>query len=593
MVRSTSLAPQGEAVPVVIGVTIRELLEASRLCQTTDVEASVSLAQQARVLSRTGAEPACEAEALYRLASLEYLSGRLNEAFAIAVDARDLAGKADAPVVEVWAMNLISMVHFDAGNFAEALTCSLRALDIYRVSEQTGGEGNLLNTVAAIYHSLGDLDRALVTYEAAMTSNKALDRPEFDAVTLHNMAEIRAARSEHLLAASLSEQALGLSRDHSPELVPELLARLAESYCALDLLDLAEGCIAEGRLLVGAPVVPELDIEDGQPRVPPTASPFALAMIQGLIHTRRGHLDAAVDEYSTALGNARQRAANADELRAHAELAAVHKLLGQFEHALRHQEARFECHEQIFSQGADLRFKTLQIAYETETARQQAEIFRLRTGELEGMVRGRTTNLEEHHLEAFQRLAGLAEFRDADVGEHSVRIGDLSAEIATELGEPDPWVQQLRLASRLHDIGKVGVSDAILLKPGPLTPDEFEVIKTHTVVGGDILAGSSSSLIQMASTVAVSHHERWDGTGYPHGLAGFDIPVGGRIVAIADVFGALTRHHSYKRAWSTLDAIRYIHDGSGTQFEGRIVEAFLRVMRRRYPEFAAELSALI
>ena len=131
-------------------------------------------------------------------------------------------------------------------------------------------------------------------------------------------------------------------------------------------------------------------------------------------------------------------------------------------------------------------------------ARQQAEILRLRTGELEALVRGRTYDLEEYQLEAFQRLAVLAEFRDTDTGEHTIRVGDLSASIATELGSDREWVSQLRLAGRLHDIGKVAVPDSILMKPGPLTPAEFDVMKTHTTIGAEILAGSSSPLIQLA-----------------------------------------------------------------------------------------------
>ena len=212
------------------------------------------------------------------------------------------------------------------------------------------------------------------------------------------------------------------------------------------------------------------------------------------------------------------------------------------------------------------------------------------TGDLEAMVRNRTTELEEYQLEAFQRLAVLAEFRDTDTGEHTVRVGDLASEIATELGETKVWVQQLRLAARLHDIGKVSVPDSILLKPGPLTPAEFEVMKTHTTIGASILAGSSSPLIQLASTVALCHHERWDGSGYPAGLRGADIPLGGRVVTVADVFDALTSHRSYKHAWSPLEAIKFIRSATGTQFEPRVVDAFLRVMARRHPELVAAWS---
>ncbi|HRE02575.1 MAG TPA: HD domain-containing protein, partial [Ilumatobacteraceae bacterium] len=137
--------------------------------------------------------------------------------------------------------------------------------------------------------------------------------------------------------------------------------------------------------------------------------------------------------------------------------------------------------------------------------------------------------------------------------------------------------------ARLHDIGKVAVPDAILLKPGPLSVDEFEVMKTHTTIGAQILSGSTSSLIQLGAVVALNHHERWDGTGYPAGLSGTDIPRSGRIVTVADVFDALTSVRVYKHAWSQADALAYIAGARGTQFEPEVVDAFIRVITRRIP----------
>ena len=270
-------------------------------------------------------------------------------------------------------------------------------------------------------------------------------------------------------------------------------------------------------------------------------------------------------------------------------MAELYKSLGQYENALNHQEARFDKHNVLFSRGTDLRIKTLQIAHDTETARQQAEILRLRTGELEEMVRGRTYDLEEYQLEALQRLAVIAEFRDTDTGEHTIRVGDLAREIAVELGESDEFAERLRLAGRLHDIGKVAVPDAILLKAGPLTSAEFEVMKTHTTVGAEILSGSSSPLIQLAAEVALNHHERWDGTGYPSGLIGKAIPMSGRIVAVADVYDALRSERPYKRAWPMLEAIRYIIASSELHFEPRIVDAFLQIILRAHPEITDDL----
>jgi len=580
----------GGAASLTVGKTTRELLDAARACESTDIAAARSMAQHARVLSHTQGDPATESEALYRLASIAYASNQADDAFAIALDARELARQSGAIVVEVWALNLVGIVHYNAGNFSEALGCALQAVELYRSTDHEVDEGNLLNTVAIIHHSLGDTDRALVTYEAALTANKGYDRFDNDAITLANMAEVRAGRNENFLAVSLAEEALELSREHAPSFVPEILARLGESYCALDLLDRADECLSEGREVLAARTA-----SSGDQNLP-TESLLALMMAQGKVDVARGNLEAASTTYLRALEMAQQIGKDGKPikpevvLRAHSELSQVFKQLRRFEEALFHQESRFSMHQDLFGGATDLRIKTLQIAHDTEAARQQAEILRLRTSELEAMVRGRTNELEEYQLEAFQRLAVLAEFRDTDTGEHTIRVGDLAADVADELGEPKVWVQQLRLAARLHDIGKVAVPDSILLKPGPLTPAEFDVMKTHTTIGAEILSGSSSPLIQLASTVALHHHERWDGSGYPFGLRGADIPASGRIVTVADVFDALTSHRSYKHAWTPLEAIQFIRSATGTQFEPRVVDAFLRVMTRRYPELAPQFA---
>jgi putative two-component system response regulator len=556
-----------------VGKSIRELLDDARACQVTDEAAARAMAQQARVLARTLHDGPGEAEALFRLASIAYTSGQSDEAFALALDSRDLARSTGAAVIEAFALNVIGLVHHSAGNFSEALEYGLKALELYRTSDHGVAEGALLNAIAAIHHDLGDADRAIVTYEAALNLSRASDRESANwhlnhVTILHNMAQIRARRNEHLLAISLESEALEICRESVAEYVPQLLGALADSYGELDMLDEADRLLDEAWELR---TEGDLDTE------------YTVVKARGKVAALRGDLRAALDAYVRALECARASDSLPLQLQTLTDLAQVCKDLGDFEQALGYQEERFRVHETIFSEGTDLRIKTLQIAHDTENARQQAEILRLRTGELEDLVRGRTYDLEEYQLEAFQRLAVLAEFRDTDTGEHTIRVGDLSAEIALELGEDPEWVDQLRLAGRLHDIGKVAVPDSILLKPGALTPDEFDVMKTHTTIGAEILSGSSSPLIQLASEVALNHHERWDGSGYPNGLAGEDIPISGRVVTIADVYDALTSHRTYKHAWTPAEAIQYVVASSGAQFEPRIVDAFLRVMRRTHP----------
>ncbi|MDQ2730723.1 MAG: response regulator [Armatimonadota bacterium] len=196
---------------------------------------------------------------------------------------------------------------------------------------------------------------------------------------------------------------------------------------------------------------------------------------------------------------------------------------------------------------------------------------------LEEKVTERTQQLEESQVEILERLAQAAEFRDDDTGQHTRRVGTVSALIATEIGLPDNIVELIRRTAPLHDVGKIGIPDNVLLKPGKLLPLEFERIKQHTTIGASMLAAGRSELVQMARRIALSHHERWDGSGYPHGLSGEDIPIEGRIVAVADVLDALTHVRPYKQAWSYADATVEIQRQMGRQFDPTIVEAFLRL----------------
>jgi putative two-component system response regulator len=183
--------------------------------------------------------------------------------------------------------------------------------------------------------------------------------------------------------------------------------------------------------------------------------------------------------------------------------------------------------------------------------------------------------LEQAQFEMLARLAAAAELHDDDTGQHTLRVADLSVAIGRTLGLPDAQLELLRLAAPLHDVGKIAISDAVLCKRGKLTPEEFEQVKTHTTSGARMLAGSAFELLALAEQTALTHHERWDGSGYPVGLAGEAIPITGRIVAVADVFDALTHSRPYKDAWSREDAIAEMASQAGRHFDPQVVEAFL------------------
>jgi len=198
---------------------------------------------------------------------------------------------------------------------------------------------------------------------------------------------------------------------------------------------------------------------------------------------------------------------------------------------------------------------------------------------LEAKVQERTQELEAAQIEIIERLARAAEFRDDNTGQHTERVGQMAALVAQEAGMPAAQVALIRRAAPLHDVGKIGIPDAVLLKLGKLTDEEFALVKTHTTIGARILSGSRFGLLKLAEEIALCHHERWDGSGY-EGLAGEHIPLPGRIVAVADVFDALTQKRPYKAAWPIGDAVAEIERQRHRQFDPAVVDAFLRVISR-------------
>ncbi len=218
--------------------------------------------------------------------------------------------------------------------------------------------------------------------------------------------------------------------------------------------------------------------------------------------------------------------------------------------------------------------------------------------ELEHEVARRTKELEESRRQVIQCLARAAEFRDNETGFHVLRVGRYAGIIARELGFSQPQVEAIDLAAQLHDVGKIGIPDAILHKPGKLDPEEFEFIqkhcgfgkkiiepmpqtewsvaKKHTEVGGKLLNVPTSPVLKIAARIALTHHEQWDGNGYPFGLVGEEIPIEGRITAIADVFDALSSRRSYKKAFARKRCLAIMAEKRGTHFDPQIYDAFLR-----------------
>lgn len=197
---------------------------------------------------------------------------------------------------------------------------------------------------------------------------------------------------------------------------------------------------------------------------------------------------------------------------------------------------------------------------------------------LERKVRERTAQLHDTRLEIIRRLGLAAEYKDNETGLHIIRISKMCQTMGKAAGMTQSDAELLLNASPMHDIGKIGIPDRILLKPGKLDAGEWKTMQTHASIGADMLSGHSSELLNMAKEIALTHHEKWDGSGYPMGLKGEGIPLAGRICAVCDVFDALTSVRSYKKAWSVEDSVKEVQRGSGTHFDPDMVDIFTETL---------------
>ena len=204
--------------------------------------------------------------------------------------------------------------------------------------------------------------------------------------------------------------------------------------------------------------------------------------------------------------------------------------------------------------------------------------------ELESEVTKRTEELKRAFerikaasLDTIYRLSMASEYKDEDTGAHIKRMSRYSAAVARQIGLDESTIETILYAAPMHDLGKIGIPDVILMKPGKLDPVEWEIMKLHTVIGAKILKGSDAEFIRLGETIALSHHEKWDGSGYPNSLKGTEIPIAGRITAIADVFDALTSKRPYKEPFSVEKSLTIVREGRGSHFDPDVVDAFFAI----------------
>ena len=536
--------------------------------------AALELAQRTVERARSSNHPYL-AGALITLALFGWRKGDWVSAIAHLSEAGEQPYLSQDPPTQLRHLTSLGAVLHSLGDLDAAAERYGEALSLARHLQDTMGEARALNNLALIEQQLEHYPESLILFMQTLERREAVGdeigscRTHINIIGLYLswLEQSDIYNSEELLAQALEHARVAQQLAH--KLDNPFLCGMCACYTAR--VQVFAGDYSDARVQV------ELAFKFARTLESADFTANAQEAL-GLLEQAEGSFDLALKAYGPALTGFHDLKQRDQEIGLHRRLSKLYRLTGRFDMALEHTEAAHLLDVQVRSEAAQKQVEVLTTRRQLEEARLRSELERLRGEELEKLVGERTAQLEAAQQEMLERLAVAAEFHDTDTGEHTKRVGERAAAVARVLGWDVQTVEILRNAARLHDLGKIAVSDTILHKPGKLTLKEFETIKSHTTVGAKMLERTTSHLLQMAGVICLSHHEKWDGSGYPQGLAGEDIPLEGRIVAVVDVLDALISERAYKRAWTLEEALEEIRAQSGRHFDPQVVEALLSVL---------------
>jgi len=466
----------------------------------------------------------------------------------------------------------IGMIHCELGNHLEALKHSKIAYELHTKLNPLSRDAaaNLIN-IGKIYQANHDFDNAIQYFNKAKILGVKIEDALITSAALNNLGCSFLTNSDYDKALINFYAALKVDRE-----------KQNKRYIIDNLDGIGKVLVAQGQYRKALKI---------HLQVLKLAQELKLPACEIESLTSLGSDYAYLNQHSEAIKYFVRGLELAQILEHRKKILELHHLLATaYENtnnpvvALFHYKQFHQIEKQVFNKKSEEAIHQLTVKFDLERAERDAKEYQSQkiiaekaAEEAERLVEQRTHELESSQIEIVMRLAQAAELRDEDTGEHTFRVGRNAAAIAYCLGWAIEDVKLLYLASRLHDVGKIGISDTILLKPGKLTDDEFELMRQHTVIGARILSHGESSLLRMAERIALAHHERWDGYGYPNKLAGNEIPICARIVSVADVIDALTHARPYKKAWSVAEALNEINKNANKQFDPKIADIALTV----------------
>jgi putative two-component system response regulator len=523
-----------------------------------------------------------------------YVSGKPESGLSLGINARELAVETADAASAGAALTVIGICAADTGNLPLAMEAYSDALSLAQKNGDILREGKTWHNLGAALIYSGLYREAIECFNRALVFTKLA--PDFAAAAAPLHTNIS------LCHLQLDEIAQGLTSIKKAE---SMSSKPTDANSVLDRVSIEVNFV---RLLI------EISDFDGASAHAKTARHFAsmtqspridifASLAEGLAEVFSGQSDIGISRLTSTLQRGIALKVTIREVLV--ALVKAHEHIGQHDKALEYLNMMLE--QQRKTQAANVlqhvkrHLEQLHVADKDspiEDASQiikklltRAEVFEGRVAKSE--LQKRDQQLFVARVEVMERLAVAAELRDDSTGEHSYRVGRLASLLAKSLGCDDDMIFMIDIAARLHDIGKVGIPDGILLKPDKLNASEREVMKTHTTIGAQVLAQSQIPHMQMAEEIARCHHEWWDGNGYPSGLAGEDIPLAARITALADVYDALTHKRAYKHAWTEDSALTEILALRGRQFDPKLTDTFLALitsLRREHQDMDALLG---
>jgi putative two-component system response regulator len=485
-----------------------------------------------------------------------------------------LAKQANLKPLQRKALTVFGVMSADTGNIAQAVEAYSDALELAEFLDDRQAKVVVWVNLGVALFNCAQYRDAVMCFETAIQLSEG--RSELSAFRISALSNI-ALCSLHLedYARGLKAAETAVSESKEPASAADKLARvLRENNYVRLLLEVNNVERAKERCAIAKKYASESHSARAE---------IAAALAEGLCEVQSGKADVGLSRLNSTLERARvMRSMLRDTL---AALVKAYEIAGQPQRALLYLREMMEATRSAQQESAlkHLKLHLDHLGIEgVETALGQSNLQR-REAALKGQVAEQ--ELFRSRIEMLERLAVTAELRDDSTGEHSYRVGKLAALLAAEYGCDDGTCFMIELAARLHDIGKIGVPDAILLKPDRLNDAERAVMRSHTTVGAELLSKSNIPQMQMAEEIARHHHEWWDGTGYPGNLSGTGIPIASRITALADVFDALTHKRPYKEAWPLERALNEIAQLQGKQFDPHLTGLFLELIGRLKTEY--------